>query len=270
MSELSAPSDVDIGDTYTITIPKHVSLISDRGNLSHKTDLVLPSGFEILRAYFNVIKKKHTVTYTLEYTQPNTVRIDKDVLIDLRSAIDEVAASAEYKKAKISGAASLKVAASTLALRQTIDATNRGVVKVRAWADGRKYSSKDGVIIADVVIEMLRRPTEEDIADLILKVIGEIDANTTESFKAARGKIEDFNNKSKKSKDISDGTEKKDDDNKPVSKDASGASNKPAGEATVIPPDKSQTIYPLFKMATETFSLNIISREVLIFIVKNS
>ena len=185
--------DIDFGGTTIIKFPDYVNLISDRGNLSQDTKITVPRGYEIVTANLVIKRKEHTTKqYIKKIVQPGTMSISKDILVDIAEAIDEAKASAKAKKLDVKGHASLKVSTKALSLNQVLNATTHGEVHVYAWADGRKYSSEDGVIIADLHVEIVRRPTEADLSELIDDIIVAVDENTTEAFSAALGKMKAF------------------------------------------------------------------------------
>lgn len=190
--------DLDFGEIGSISYPNYVHLISDRGNLSQDTKVTLPSGYEVLKADLVIKTKKHTTKqYIRKITQPSSISIDKDVFIDVRDSIDEAKAEAKVKGKELFGFGKLKSSLSSISLRQVINATTHAEVFVYAWADGREYSSKDGVIIADLEIQVIRLPTTNDVADLITEILKALDESTQEALDAAFQSVDQFGDQTK-------------------------------------------------------------------------
>ena len=185
--------NLDFGEIGNINYPEYVRLISDRGNLSQDTKITLPAGYEVLKADLKITTQKYTTKqYIKKITQPSMISIDKDVFIDVRDSIDEAKAQAKAKRKEIFGFGKLKSSLSSISLRQVINATTHAEVFVYAWADGRKYSSKDGVIIADLAIQVIRLPTTNDVADLIATIVKALGENTQEALDAAFDTLDRF------------------------------------------------------------------------------
>lgn len=185
--------NLGLGEVGTITFKNYINLISDTSNLSQDSKITLPSGLEVLSANIVVTKQKYTTKqYIKKTTQPGLVSVDKEAFVTLKESIDEAKAKADFLGKKVFGFGSLKSSLDSISLRQVINATTHAEVHVYAWADGKKYSSRDGVIVADVVIEVIKRPTGDDIADLIVAVVKHLDGNTQESLDAAFKQVEKF------------------------------------------------------------------------------
>lgn len=198
-------AEIEIGEIGIIRLPEYIRLISDRGNLSQNTHYTVREGYEIVRAYLDIKMQEHTTNqYIKSIVQPDTIAVSKDVQINFEKSLEGVKAEGEAKKVKLSGLGELEREYSKVAASQIISATTNGQVYVHAWADGRKYSSKDGVIIADLVIELVRRPTDRDIDSLIAEVVRSLDENTQEGVNLALEKFKNFTEKAEKSKANSD------------------------------------------------------------------
>lgn len=194
-------AEIEIGEIGEIRLPEYIRLISDRGNLSQNTHYTVREGYEIVRAYLDIKKQKHTTNqYIKSIVQPDTIAVSKDVQINFEKSFEGAKAEAEAKGVKISGFGELEKEYAKVAASQVISATTNGQIYVHAWADGRKYSSKDGVIIADLVIELVRRPTDRDIDALIADVVRAVDDNTQEGVNAALATFKAFSEKAEKSK----------------------------------------------------------------------
>lgn len=198
-------ADIEIGEIGEIRLPEYIRLISDRGNLSQNTHYTVREGYEIVRAYLDIKLQKNTTNqYIKSIIQPDTIAISKEVDIKFEKSFESAKAEAEAKGVKIGGFGELEKEYAKVAASQIISATTNGQVYVHAWADGRKYSSRDGVIIADLVIELVRRPTDRDIDALIAEVVRAVDENTQEGVNSALATFTGFNQKAEKSKAKSD------------------------------------------------------------------
>lgn len=189
-------AEIEIGEIGVIRLPEYIRLISDRGNLSHNSFYTVREGYEIIRAYLDIKKQEYTTNQFIKaIIQPDTIAVSESVEINFEKSLESAKAKAEAGGKNISGFGELDKEYAKVASSQIISAATNGQVYVHAWADGRKWSSKDGVIIADLVIELVRRATDRDIDELIAGIVRTVDENTQESVNAALATFKDFNEK---------------------------------------------------------------------------
>ncbi len=162
---------VKMGTRRVFTFANVIDLESDRGNLSTpKGSFVqLPPGYVIEEARFKLHKKKHTVKYGLSISQPNSVSISQESVLKISASADS-AVGAFSGKRKIKLAGELKTQAESLAHSYALDATSHARVKYHGWADGRKYSSRDGVIKASLIVTARRVPLNTEVNAELAKI----------------------------------------------------------------------------------------------------
>lgn len=162
---------VEIGDVIEIYYENYINLVSDKKDVDHKSRIAVPHGFEILKAEFVVRKQEHEVTRRINIIQPGQLSLSSEAFVRFDKAMDAFKASAQDDKEKLSAFASLEAAAAAVSFWQVMDASNRGIVDVYAHAEGHEYSSDDGILKADLRIEMWRRTTSEDVTNLIAQLM---------------------------------------------------------------------------------------------------
>lgn len=183
--------DVPVNGIVEIYYTDYIRIISDKSNLSHRSTIFVPEGFEILKAEFVVSQQKHGVDRSIDIVQPGTIAVSWDALVSLDSSLDELAGEAKKSGKGVEGFLKLKTAASILKFMTSVISSNRGKVSVRAWADGKKFSSKDGVLISDLRIKIWRRVSASDITALVAEIAMAAIENTDDAVSATIGKIKD-------------------------------------------------------------------------------
>lgn len=181
----NAMKHIKNGGIEPIIYPNHVHLHSDTRNLYHKTRVSMEDGVQIRSAYLDIKRREHQTEHNISTVQPGMISISKDVIIDFKNAIDSAEAKGEGKGENYSGFANLKSAANEIMVNSYVDASTHGYVDVYAMADGKRWSSRDGVIIADLVIIPSDTPSNKDVAQLISTIIIALDANTQEGVNKA-------------------------------------------------------------------------------------
>ena len=168
-----------------IIYPDHVSLHSDTRNLYHDTRVSVPNGMQIRTAYLKLKKREHQTSHNVSITQPAMISISKDVFIDFKDAVNKVNAKGVAEGVEYSGLATLKSAANEIKQHSYVDASTHGVVHVKAMADGKRWSSRDGVIVADLIIVPEDTRSSKDVTELITNIIIALDKTTQEGVNEA-------------------------------------------------------------------------------------
>lgn len=193
-AELLIETDVDdgvkMGEVKVFHFPNVIDLESDRGNLSINSHVQLPPGYVVENVEFIIHEQKHTVTYSHQIDQPKSVSISQASIVKISSQADFALGTFTGKKT-FKAALEVKKAADELRHSFVLDATSHARVKYSGWADGRKYSSKDGVIRASLEVTARRVPTDGEVDQALTTLAANLsDANAStmkEAVKAIKG-----------------------------------------------------------------------------------
>ncbi|SEB02032.1 hypothetical protein [Rubrimonas cliftonensis] len=181
---------IPIGTVKEFLYPNVIDLWSDKRNLTVKSHVTLPPGWVIESAQFIVHVKKHTVTYSHQIDQPQSVSLSQETLVHIANKAKS-AVGMFSGKAKIEASGKLSAAAAAVRHRFALDATSHGRVRYTGWADGKRYSSKDGVIRASLSVTARRAPTADEVDATLATLAAKLaDANTSmlrDAVKALQG-----------------------------------------------------------------------------------
>ena len=203
-----------VGELYSFDRKNAIDLESDRGNLKTSQYFDLPPGFVIESAELVVTKKKHTVTYSVSYYQANSILIDQRAVISLDESLEKARGLFDGKK-RVEAIASLSQANKSLRYVSVLNAGSHARVSWYGWADGRKYSSKDGVIRADLKVTARYTGTVAEIEQSLVNLaqtVGKASAETiSEATKQFSKQIPPQNNATAVAKPAAKGKGKKTD-----------------------------------------------------------
>ena len=141
---------------------------SDRGNINSNGVIRLPDGFEILTAEAVITKREHTVSMSIpSIRQPQKIRVS-EVLSDIYG--NDISGSLQSISDNEALASQIAILVGGLAALTVTDGTSKGEIHWTCFADGRRYSSRDGVIDGEVHYSIVRVVTGADIAAMLGKL----------------------------------------------------------------------------------------------------
>ena len=141
-----------VGELKVFHYEDFINLHSDRRNLSMKESITLPAGWVIENVTIEEEVRRHTVTSGVSFFQPASLSVNMDNAVAIRNATEEGFLSGSYMDFKADAKGELSNATSNIAHSFAVDANSHATIHVKAWADGRRYSSRDGWIRADIVV----------------------------------------------------------------------------------------------------------------------
>lgn len=185
----SASNGYVVGEVYQFERTGAIDLVSDRRNLSTTQRMELPAGFVIEAAELIPTKRRHTVKYTVSYAQPNSVSIHDTVSVQLSNAVDQAHGLFDGKR-KIEALASVSRVNDAIKATSFVDAGSHARVTWHGWADGRRWSSKDGVIKADLKVTARYVGTAPDIEKALIDLAKVVASKKPDTISAAVAQLE--------------------------------------------------------------------------------
>ena len=170
-----------VGELYSFERKNAIDLESDRGNLKTSQYFDLPPGFVIESTELVVTKKKYTVTYGVSHYQANSVLIDQRAVISLEESLEKARGFFDGKK-RVEAIASLSKENNFLKYASVLNAGSHARVSWHGWADGRKYSSRDGVIRADLKVTARYTGTAAEIEKSLINLAQTVGKSSAETI----------------------------------------------------------------------------------------
>lgn len=189
-ASLTTDNGYVVGEIYSFDRKNAIDLKSDRRNLSTRQYFDLPPGFVIENTELVVTEKKHTVTYGVSHYQANSILIDQRAVLSLEESLEKAHGIFDGKK-RVEALASLSEENNVLKYASVLNAGSHARVAWHGWADGRKYSSKDGVIRADLKVTARYTGTVPEVEQSLVNLaqtIGKASAETISEAAKQLGK----------------------------------------------------------------------------------
>jgi len=164
-------SDLDalgIGQTLTLKpVLCNAQAGDDDWNLTSK--LVIPSGFEVLKAEVFYNSCDECSIRILDQTQPGYIDLSRNSSFDISAVINDYADSFKDDETDTSSVAKLKLLGASLSFGSVLDATTHAEIKYKCHAEGHKWEG-DGHIRAGVAYTVIKAPSNRDYQKVLLSL----------------------------------------------------------------------------------------------------
>lgn len=187
----SAALGYTLGQVEVFEYKDLIHLRSDRHNDSVADHVQLPPGFVIENVWAEVTHKKYHATYAVSWRQPNSVHIEQSVGLTVSKKADKAQGIFNYFGGKAEALGELKRFSEALRYGSFVSADSHAVVNYRGFADGHKYSSRDGEIDVTVWVRARYVGTVNDISAKLLALADSLSNASAEVIKSHTKKLQD-------------------------------------------------------------------------------